>query len=520
MLHALHTGLTLFATWHNVLAIFLGMVVGVIVGAIPGMTGTMGVSLALPFTFYMSPITGILLLVGIYKGAIYGGSIPAILIKTPGTPAAACTVLDGYPMAQKGEAAKALNMALYAGCTADFISNIALVFFTGFIASFALRFGPPEYFALITFSLTIIAGVSGASLLRGLISAGFGLLLATIGLDLVYGSSRFDFGVPELMGGLNFIPVLIGLFALPEILEEYSRRGERASRSQSVDRSRLSFAEYRRCFRTILRGSLIGVVMGAIPGIGAAPSSFLSYSEARRRSPHPERFGTGELEGVAASESGANGVCGATLIPLLALGVPGDVITAVILGAFMIHNLTPGPLLFQKHLPEIYAVFMGIMLSSALLFLTGKVAIRGFARISEIPNRILYPIVVVLCFYGTYAVNSSLFDVLVMVLMGFLGFFMLRFELPPAPFLIAFILGPLFENNLRRSLLLSRGSLAIFFSSGICWFFIVLTVLTVVLIARRNFRSQRFERVLTGREQRRGVLEPANMSHGGDGEGQ
>ena len=219
MVENLGIAFQLFATMDNVIMLFIGVVVGCTVGAIPGMTATMGVALTLPFTFYLPPVTGILLLIGVYKGGIYGGSIPAILIKTPGTPAAACTVLDGFPLAQKGQANKALHMALYSSCFADFVSNIALIFFAGFIASFALRFGPPEFFALILFSLTIIAGVAGDNLARGLISACFGLLLATVGLDLIYGTERMIFGEPELMGGIKFIPVLIGLFALPEIID-------------------------------------------------------------------------------------------------------------------------------------------------------------------------------------------------------------------------------------------------------------------------------------------------------------
>lgn len=490
MLDTLATGFALFASWGNVLAILVGVVIGVVIGAIPGMTGTMGVALALPFTFTMNPVTGILLLVGLYKGAFYGGSISAILIKTPGTPAAACTVLDGYPLAAKGRAGQALNMALYASCIADFVSNMALIFFAGVIAKLALRFGPAEYFTLICFSLTIIAGVSGKSLLRGMISGGTGLILATVGLDLVYGSARFAFGSANLMGGFSFIPVLIGLFALPEIIHEYTKRQDIAAKVVDIGESRLPWSTFRRSLKTILRGSFIGVVLGAIPGIGGAPAAFLSYSEARRTSPRGDHFGEGELEGVAASESGNNGVAGATLIPLLALGVPGDVITAVILGAFMIQGLTPGPVMFQQNLPLIYAIFCGILLSSVFMFITGKIAISGFVRVAMVPNRILFPCVLVLCFYGAYAINSSLFDVLVMVLMGYLGYFMLRFELPPAPFLIAFILGPMFENNLRRALLLSHGSASIFFVTPICWFFIALTVLSLVLIVRGQLRSR------------------------------
>lgn len=489
----LSAGFAMFADIYNVVAIFGGVVIGTVVGAIPGMTGTMAVALALPFTFYMSPVTAILLLVGLYKGAMYGGSITAILIKTPGTPAAAATVLDGFPMAQRGEAGKALNMALYASCIADFISNLSLIFLTGLIAGFALSFGPPEFFALICFSLTIIAGVSGGSLLKGVISAGLGLLFAVVGMDIVYGSERLTFGRFELMEGLSFIPVLIGLFAIPEMLEAYRQRWRGKSDMAPVGASRVSRAEFTRCLPAILRGSFIGVALGAIPGIGGAPAAFLSYSEARRASPHPERFGRGEIQGVAAAESGNNGVCGATLIPLLSLGIPGDVITAVMLGAFMIHGLSPGPLLFQQNLPVVYALYFGIMLSSVFLFITGKAMIRGFARVADVPNPILFPAVLVLCFYGAYAVNGNMLDVLVMVAMGVFGFGMLTMGLPAAPFLIAFILGPLFEDNFRRSMLMSHGDPSIFFRTWICWLFLGLTVLSLAMLLRPKRTTPRKE---------------------------
>lgn len=491
MLEHLGYAIGLFASWVNLLAIGGGILCGVVVGAIPGLTGTMAVALALPLTFTLEPVTGILLLLGIYKGAIYGGSIPAILIKTPGTPAASCTVLDGYPMAERGQAGKALKMALYASCTADFISNLSLIFFAKAIAGFALRFGPPEFFALVAFALTIIAGVSGDSLLRGLIAGFLGLFAATVGLDLVYGTNRFTFDSPDLMGGLNFVPVLIGLFALPEIIGGVAKPTGGLPRTATTQGSSLSFAEYRASLKNILRGSLIGVFLGAIPGIGGAPAAFMAYSEAKRTSRHPERFGRGELQGVAAAEAGNSGCCGATMIPLLALGVPGDVITAIILGAFMIHNLTPGPLLFEQQTGLVYAIFMGLILSSGFLLLAGLGCIRFFARIAAIPRALLLPAVAVLCAYGAYAVNSSLFDVLVMTGMGILGYAMQSARLPVAPFLIAFILGPMFEDNLRRSLLLSGGDPSIFLRSGICWFFIGLTVLSCVLLARRNLRNRR-----------------------------
>lgn len=494
MLDALAGAFSLFASVDNLLAIVIGVAIGTFVGAIPGMTGTLAVALALPFTFYMPPVTAILLLVGIYKGSFYGGSIPAILIRSPGTPAAACTALDGYPLSQQGKAGKALNMALYASCCADLISNIALFFFAALIASYALRFGPPEFFALICFALTITAGVSGNSLLRGMVAAMLGLLLATIGQDLVYGSPRMHFGEPELMGGLNFIPVLIGLFAIPEIINMAAKRGGVIGRVESVNRKRVTWAEFRQCLPSIGRGGVIGVILGAIPGIGGAPAAFLSYSEAKRTSKEPEKFGKGSLEGVAASEAGNNGVCGATLIPLLALGIPGDVITAIILGAFMIHGIAPGPQLFEGNITMVYAIFMGILASSAVLFIIGKGAISAFGKIAEVPRGILLPVVLVLCAFGAYGVNNTMFDVLVMMIMGVVGYIMLRLYIPAAPFLIAFILGPMFEDNLRRSLLTSQGSPLVFFRSGISTFFLALTVVAVVLILRSQIRKARQQR--------------------------
>ncbi|MEH6627731.1 MAG: tripartite tricarboxylate transporter permease [Motiliproteus sp.] len=479
----------LFLNWENIVAVFAGVLIGTVTGAIPGMTTPMGVALVLPFTFAMNPVTGILLLLGVYKGGLYGGSITAILIKAPGTPAAACTVLDGFPLSQKGDARKALDIALYASVFADFMSNLSLILMAGFLASFALKFGPPEFFTLIIFALTIIAGVSGDRLAMGVVSACLGLILATVGLDIIYGTERFVFNEYELMAGLNFIPVLIGLFALPEILNHFTRPQTDDLEANSLNGGPATFADFKRCFKSIFRGSVIGVVLGAIPGIGGAPAAFLSYSEAKRTSKNPQNFGKGELEGVAAAEAGNNGVAGATMIPLLALGVPGDVITAVILGAFMIHGLTPGPIMFQNNIDMIYAIFMGIMLSSAYLFIIGKLSIKYISKIADVPNRILYPVVLVLCTYGAYAVNNSLFDVLVMLLMGLIGFAMVRLNIPTAPFLIAFVLGPLLEDNFRQSLLLSGGEIGIFYRSPICMVFWALTALTLGMLVRSYFKK-------------------------------
>ncbi len=487
----LAAGLALVLHWESILYLALGVLVGVVAGAIPGLSATMAVALTLPFTFALPPIYGILLLLGVYKGGIFGGSIPAILIKTPGTPASSATVLDGYPMAEKGEAGRALGMALYASCIADLISNLSLILLAGWLASFALSFGPPEFFTLILFSLTIIAGVSGDSLVKGLIAAAMGLLLATIGLDLVYGTDRFSFGDPNLMGGLNFIAVLIGLFALPEIIDFVFKPKEEHLTARRLGGRFATLADVRRCFKTIIRGSLIGVVLGAIPGIGGAPAAFLSYAEAQRNSPNRKNFGKGEIEGVAASEAGNNGVCGATLIPLLSLGIPGDVITAIIIGAFMIHGLQPGPMLFVTNADIVYALFMGLVLSSILLLLIGSVAIRAFRFVADVPKSLLAPSVLVLCIFGTYAVNNTIFDVAVMFAMGWLGYLMRVLNIPAAPLLIGFILGPLLEDSFRQAMLMSGGNPEIFVRGPITWLFWVLTALALYVIVARMRESWR-----------------------------
>lgn len=484
--------LGIFLSLDNFLAIAIGVVIGVVVGSIPGLTATMAVALALPFTFTMEPVAAILLLVGIYKGGLYGGSITAILIRTPGSPASACTLLDGYPLAQQGHAKKALKMALYSSVIADFISNIALIFFAAYLAKLALSFGAPEFFWLICFSLTIIISLASGSMAKGLLAALMGILLSLVGLDAVYGSQRLTFGNYNLMDSISFIPLLIGLFALPEIMEFYRKKVMPHIKTKARGAG-VTLGEMKRSLKSIVRGSLIGVIIGAIPGTGATAAAFISYSEARRRSPNRDNFGKGEVEGVAAAEAGNNGVAGATMIPLLSLGIPGDVITAIILGAFMVHGLTPGPIMFQENLSLIYALFLGIMLSSALLLIVGNVAIKYFSVIADIPKAILFPIVLMFCVYGAYAVNNDTFDIWLMLGFGVVGYLFNRTGIPAAPFLIGFILGPMFEDNLRRSLLIGGNDLSIFVRGPITWFFIAITLGSILLGIYRFVSARRQE---------------------------
>ncbi|RUR35677.1 tripartite tricarboxylate transporter permease [Vreelandella populi] len=481
--------LQLFLSIDNFIAIALGVVIGVTVGSIPGLTATMAVALALPFTFSMQPVAAILLLVGIYKGGMYGGSITAILIRTPGSPASACTLLDGYPMAQQGNAKKALKAALFSSVIADFISNIALIFFAAYLAKIALNFGAPEFFWLICFSLTIIISLASGSMVKGLLAALLGILLSLVGLDSVFGSQRLTFGNYNLMDSISFIPLLIGLFAIPEIIEFYRKKVIPHIKAKASGVG-MTLAELKRCMKSIVRGSLIGVIIGAIPGTGATAAAFISYSDARRRSPNKANFGKGEVEGVAAAEAGNNGVAGATLIPLLSLGIPGDVITAIILGAFMVHGLTPGPIMFQENLSLIYALFLGIMFSSLILLVVGNAAIKYFSLIADIPKSILFPIVLMFCVYGAYAVNNMTFDIWLMLAFGVVGYLFNRTGIPAAPFLIGFILGPMFEDNLRRSLLISNGDMSIFVRGPITWFFIAITFGSIAFAVFRFFKDR------------------------------
>jgi putative tricarboxylic transport membrane protein len=475
----------------------VGVTIGIVIGSIPGLTVTMAVALAVPITFHMAPIPAIAMLLGIYKGGMFGGSVSAILINAPGTPAASATCLDGFPMAKKGQAFKALKMALYSSVMADTTSDIVLICVAPPLALIAMKFGPPEIFSLVLFSLTIIAAVSGKSLLRGLVAATLGLLLATVGMDPIVGLSRFSFGSIGMLKGIGLIPMLIGLFAISEILQraEIKIKDKIHSMislySNRPEDNNISWPEMRGSMRTIIRGTVLGTFLGAIPGIGSTITAFLSYGMAQRASKHPEKFGKGELEGVAAAESGNSSVCGATLIPLLSLGIPGDIVTAVLLGAFMIQGMAPGPTMFQEHGNIIYALFIGLMICNLGNLIIGRFFIRMAKNIFKVPEAILYPVIVLLCFVGTYAVDNSFFDVQAMLFFGILGYIMRKFNYPLPPLLIAFVLGPMLENALRQSLIMSSGNVAIFLTRPISLGFLVITVIGIIFIMINILKKSR-----------------------------
>lgn len=498
MFHDIILGFSLILNFTNILGIIGGTFFGVILGAIPGLTGTMGMALIIPLTYTLSPITAFAILMGTFKGCLYGGSIPAILINTPGTPAACVTIFDGYPLAQKGQAGKALGMALWASVIGDGLSTLCLIFFAVSLAQVALKFGPPEYATLIVFSLTIVAGVSGESILKGLIAATLGFLFAIVGLDPITSTPRFTFGMVALFEGINLMVMLIGLFAVSEFLVQ--TENIHTSRKQFVPKFKgtITLRELIKCLPAILKGTAIGTVLGAIPGLGAVPSAFLSYSEAQRSSKHPEEFGKGAIEGVAAAEAGNNATCGGSMIPLLALGVPGDVTAAVLLGAFLIHGLTLGPTLFTEQTEFVYALFAALLVAIAFLPIVGRISIYFFGLMTRVPQSVLFPVTAILCVVGGYGFNSSQDDLWLMLIFGLIGYVMRKIDYPLAPFLIGFILEPIGEIAIRQSLALSNGSLFIFVTRPIAALFLGLAALATVVIYRVNFKKAKAQRASKG----------------------
>lgn len=478
----------------------LAVLGGMVIGAIPGLTSTMAVGVLLPFTLFLDPLTGVLVLVGIGKGSLFGGSISAILMNVPGTPAAACTVIDGYPLAQKGQAGRAIETALWASFIGDLMSVVALVLLAGWLASFGLQFGPKEFFALILLSLTVIAALSQESLPRGICGGMLGLLLGVVGLDLVNATPRFVFGSDDLAEGIPFMPLLIGLFALPDIIEHYMSKA-RNLEARVIDRTRFSRADFRRTLPTIVKGSAIGITMGAIPGIGATASTFVSYAEAKRSSPDRAEFGKGALSGVAAAESANSGTKAATLIPLLALGVPGDVITAILLGAFYFHGLSPGPLLFQQNLPFIHALYIALFVSGFCILIFGYSLKRWMTLIASIPRDLLYPPIVFLTIIGAYALSNTMFAVYTMFAFGILGMILRRLRVPAPAVLIGFVLSALLEDNLRRALLISRGDVADLFASPLAMGLHAVTIMVVATVAYRSIRKSRAGKVASSTAQ-------------------
>ena len=493
MLQYIIPAMKMLFTVENFIWINLGVFIGSVFAAIPGLTVILCIILFLPFTYKMTAIPGMMFLLGIYCAGGYGGSVSAILINTPGTPHAATTMLDGHPMSEKGRTKAALKIALYASTFGGIFSALTLLFLAPQVAKVAANIGTAEYFLVCVFGLTIIAGISGKSMIKGIISACLGLFISCIGADPQTSYDRFTFGISRLYLGLDLAICLIGLFALIEILKKAELKPDRLKldTSKIMDDGKITKDEYKRMARPALLSSIIGVIIGIIPGTGASMASWFSYDVAKNMSKHKEEFGHGSVEGIAAAESANNAVCGATLIPLLTLGIPGDGCVAIMLSALMINGLNPGLSLFTTDGPIMYAIMLGLILVNIFMFLQGRYLTGLFAKVVSIPQQILTPIIVIFCFAGAFSVNSSYFDLGVALVFGILSWVLRKLELPAVPVLLGMVLGNMTETNFRRALLISDGSPKIFFSSVFCWIFIALIVLVIFGILRSKIKESK-----------------------------
>ncbi len=488
---ALLDGLVYVLNPAHFLFLFLGVAGGIVVGALPGLTGSVGIILLLPFLYYLDAATALIMLSGMFCGAIYGGSISAILISTPGTPSAAATVLDGYPLAQKGEAGKAIGVATIASTMGGIISTLCLIFIAPQLARFALKFGPEEYFALMVFGLTVIASVSGASLVKGLLSGFFGLMIAAIGIDELTGYARYSFGIPNLMTGFPMLPVLIGLFAISQIFMELEKVGKPIKHYDQKIRGVLpTWKEFKQLLVVIIPSSFLGTFIGIIPGTGGAIASFMAYNEARRFSKNPDSFGTGVLAGVAAPEAANNGTTGGAMVPRLTLGIPGDGVTAVMLGALMLIGVRPGPLLFKQNPEIISSLFVGLMFAQFLILAIGLLSVRVFPKVLKVPVPILFSIILALCFLGSFSLGNSIYDMFVALLFGVIGYFMRKHGFSAAPIILGVILGPLAEREMGKALIMSHGNWATLFNSPIALVFYGISVLSVTYSMLRMRRAK------------------------------
>lgn len=438
-----------------------GLFFGMLVGALPGFTTLMAMAILLPISFFLEPIVGIPFLLGIYKGGIFGGSIPAILVSMPGTGAAVATTFDGHALTKKGQSRKALDMALFASIFGDFSSDIFTILMIFPIALLVMQFGPPELAAILFMSLVIIAATSGSNPLKGLIMMTVGLWLSFVGTDPLGGVERFTFGLFELKSGVPLLPMLIGVFALPEIVSVIGRKVD-TERLAGIVGERLKFAEFKKCFRTICRSTVIGTAIGIVPGLGQVVAAMMGYTAAKNASPTPENFGKGEIEGVAAAEAANNAVNGPTLVPLLTLGIPGDNITAILLGAFIAQDLRPGPQLFETQGATVFAILVAMVFANLLFLVIGYLSIPFFSRIVTIKNSMLIPVVIMFAFAGSYVYRSDPVDLLMLVGFGAFGVLARAAKFEVMPMVMGFILGEPLEYAFGQTMAMSEGNLIAF----------------------------------------------------------
>ena len=491
MLDHILTALPAVLAWQNIVAMVAGTIAGIVVGALPGVTAAMAIAILLPLTFTMSPLVALGAMAGIYNGAMYGGAIPAILLRIPGTPAAVATTFDGYVMARRGEAGLALQISSYSSAVGGIASAISLILLAPPLSIVALSFGPPEMFWVGIFGLASLALLLGEDRIKGIISAAIGLFLALVGADQVSGHERFTFDRLELASELDIGVVLIGLFALPptfQMAEELLHRGQVGD--ISAIRSAIGLIEaFKRFWKVWIHTSIIGIIIGILPGAGGNVAAIVAYNETKRYSDDPDGFGKGKPEGVAASECANNADSAASMIPALTLGVPGGLVAALIMGGLMIQGLQPGPQLFRDRPDVVYGFMLEMLITSALIFpLGGLVASRIFARLLHIPPSLLMPLIVATTVVGVYSINNSTFDLMMLFAFGLLGYVMEKLDIPLAPASLGLILGPMIEANMRISMVLSRGDLTIFFTRPVS---LAILAVAAIIIATPLISSYR-----------------------------
>jgi putative tricarboxylic transport membrane protein len=479
MMDNLLLGFSTIANLPAMTAIVVGVLIGILCGVLPGLSASTAVALMVPFTFGMNPVVSVLLLVSVYLAGEYGGSITAIAIGTPGTPPAAATMLDGYELTKQGKPGLALTTSVVASSIGGMIGAIVLFAFSEPLARVALSFGAPEYFSLAVFGLAIIASLASDNLLKGFLIMLIGLFLTTIGLDGFTGEERYTFGVPKLMDGISFIPALIGLFAMSSVFYDIEK-GFSSARSVALSFAMPKLRELAGLWKVYLHSSILGAIIGVLPGAGATITAFICYNEVKRFSRNKDKFGKGCLEGVAAPEAGNNAVVGGSLVPLLTLGIPGSATSAVLIGALMLHNIQPGPLLFQTNGEIVYGIFAGLFVACIAQLILGLIGVPLWIKVISAPKPLLLSVIAVISVVGSYGYNNSVVDVWIMFAFGLLGYILKKLDFPASPIILALVLGGILEENFRRALIISGGDYDIFITQPISAGLLIMAVLSLL----------------------------------------